>query len=948
MVTMLFTIDSLPVMRHGSASSSTSDVSSIPGNLASLRTDRSFSRDVKTSESQLSSTLSPSWTSGHMTYPGRRSGSNESDRISDVSQRLSSAKGMNKFSVPRTKLLADSGSSGSPIIAHHIASPPENRRPITGIGGSVMALPSSKARTLSSESSGFGSMARQRLWDKKTSKERSSLDSTTSEQARHVQQKNKPQTAESAVEHEPARAKPFLGRANTVQLPMPANVTKPSGTTTNPHKRTTDKSPQISENSRLQGTKIIEEQKVLKDIDNTIEDMTKALNRDIHGLSQMKGKSFDSQVTPIALHTTDSLNLATTGSTKEERIFKYKQARRKELAKIANQGKSKSMELPDKDREKYLSEMESHTPKFSRKYGSKESLEEGKPTTFTSIAVRTEQIVMPSPILPKSVISPLIATVSPIMIHTSSVLSSSSPGIGGASDALTTVVPSHSDTRLSISVAETTIQTSNPMAEVGISAFKPVKASSPTKIIPTSTPLDQLSGKYSIKETSPVSPIRIKPEISNVMSQSQSVPVLSSEISPSETLMSIRNGSNSVAMPTSPVVVTTQSSLGSLTSPTKFQDLPTNSLESLRSPTKFQDLPSTSIAISVLPKSSPATLLSSPIAMVTSTLTTSMATTVTATTASLTSPLTSIRSASNSDLSSVPKRHILKKQQNVEETDTLSGLKQFVMTPAAIAQAERKLSKSKSETSMSLKDHDPKQFANAYAEKTFLEKSRRTSKDIEKWEDLIMNVADMQQELENIEFKIKQANNTQSDKGSEKRYRYKVKHSDKTQRPKELISKISEHKMIKEEKLKEEMKQRESTSPGKQKNENVQNTGAFDIDQLIKQETSDLLQNRKKLLQREDSFNRPDSPIREPMPLPKESVIKRNRLRECGSSSSSEGGPSPQRSPRVSPRVHRRKKPHSTGGSMHTPAPSNMLTVEHAHVGHTQHREAGGRRDPNR
>ena len=134
-----------------------------------------------------------------------------------------------------------------------------------------------------------------------------------------------------------------------------------------------------------------------------------------------------------------------------------------------------------------------------------------------------------------------------------------------------------------------------------------------------------------------------------------------------------------------------------------------------------------------------------------------MTTSVTTTTASVTSPLASVKSVSSSDIASTAKRHILKKQKCVEEGDSLSSLKQFVMTPAAIARAERKLSKSKSDTAMFLRDHDPKQSANAYAEKTFLEKSRRTSRDIEKWEDLIMNVADMQQELENIEFKIKQS-----------------------------------------------------------------------------------------------------------------------------------------------------------------------------------------------
>ena len=317
---MLFTIDSFRAMRHDSASSSTSDVSSVQSKLA------------------------PPWVSGHMTYPGRRSGSNESDRTSDVSQQSLSAKQSNRFSMPKTKFLAD---SGSPVISHHIASPPESRRPFPRAGSSVMASPS-KARTLSSESSNFGSMARQKIWDKRASKERSGLDSTSSRPARHLLQV-KPAETEVVVAHGPARAKPFIGRANTIQLPMATNETRPSGLACLKSTNETDKSRNIQHQSRF-GARKLEEQEVLKDIDNTIQDITKALKRDTHdSLSQITGKSVDFPIMPIALHTTDMLNLATA---KEERIFKYKQARRKELAKIANQGKSKSMELPRKGKGK--------------------------------------------------------------------------------------------------------------------------------------------------------------------------------------------------------------------------------------------------------------------------------------------------------------------------------------------------------------------------------------------------------------------------------------------------------------------------------------------------------------------------------------------------------------------------------------------------------------------
>ena len=946
---MSLIVDSLRVMRHDSASSSTSDVSSVPGNLASLRTDRPFIRD-SSKEAYSRTKLSPSWVSGHMTYPGRRSASNESDRISDMSQQSSTTKPSNKFSVSRNKFLAEKNASVSPIIAHHIASPPENRRPIPA--GAVTGSPS-KARTLSSESTGFGAMARQKLWDKRVSKERSSLDSTTSDPPRRLSPRQpEPDVREPIVAHAPARAKPFVGRANTVQRPIPSKDAIPNVTSASKSPKRPDRSSKIHDGkSKLRTTKI-EENKVLQDIDNTIKDMTKKLVHDTQGgLSEMKGKSFDSQITPIAVHTTDSLNLATAGSTREERIFRYKQARRKELAKIANQRKSKSMELPETDKEKYLSEMEPHTPKFSRKYGSKESLsskeslDEKQPSTFTNIAVPTQQIIMPSPILPKSVTSPPIATVSPIMASTSSMSSSVSPSSSSrtvGNEAITTVVSSHLDSRLSTSITDST-SALIPTVEPSFSAFKPVKASSPTKIVPTSAPLDQLSKSASpVKAKSPVSPVRTKAEMPNASPQPRGIPVISGVKSSGEVVSSLMNGASTSA------ATTTESSVLNPRSPTKSAysetTLPSSS-ELLNSSSAMNILPSTSTS-SAMNK----LLMSSPFAMVTSTLTTSMTTSVTTTTASVTSPLTSVKSVSSSDIASTAKRHILKKQKCVEESDSLSSLKQFVMTPAAIARAERKLSKSKSDTAMFLRDHDPKQSANAYAEKTFLEKSRRTSRDIEKWEDLIMNVADMQQELENIEFKIKQSHSP-SDKasGDKQPYKQKVKQSDKNDKRKEPIAKNTEQNVKKEQKQREEIqKPRERTSPEKskrtspEKKSDTKNVEAFDIDQLLRQEAGDMLQNRKKLLQREDSFNRPDSPIREPMPLPKESVIKRNRLREVGSSSSSEGGPSPQRSPRVSPRVHRRKKPHSSG-SMHTAVPSNMLTVDHAH-----HREAGGRRDPNR
>ncbi len=71
---------------------------------------------------------------------------------------------------------------------------------------------------------------------------------------------------------------------------------------------------------------------------------------------------------------------------------------------------------------------------------------------------------------------------------------------------------------------------------------------------------------------------------------------------------------------------------------------------------------------------------------------------------------------------------------------------------------------------------------------------------------------------------------------------------------------------------------------------------------------------QKKKLNREDSFNRTDSPIRELMPLPKESVIARNRSRRQKYEESSSSDSSPT-SPRASPRQPRRHHRHGGHGS---------------------------------
>ena len=75
--------------------------------------------------------------------------------------------------------------------------------------------------------------------------------------------------------------------------------------------------------------------------------------------------------------------------------------------------------------------------------------------------------------------------------------------------------------------------------------------------------------------------------------------------------------------------------------------------------------------------------------------------------------------------------------------------------------------------------------------------------------------------------------------------------------------------------------------------------------ELPEEETAD---QRRQRLMRSDSFNRPDSPEVEPLPLPKDSVIVRSRLRRMDSSSSTDSCSTPPRSPRVSPRMPRKPK----------------------------------------
>ena len=72
-----------------------------------------------------------------------------------------------------------------------------------------------------------------------------------------------------------------------------------------------------------------------------------------------------------------------------------------------------------------------------------------------------------------------------------------------------------------------------------------------------------------------------------------------------------------------------------------------------------------------------------------------------------------------------------------------------------------------------------------------------------------------------------------------------------------------------------------------------------------KQSSQKSSKKERQKLARMDSFNRPDSPVREPLPLPKDSVISRNRYGDNLASSSDSTPPS---SPIMSPRMARRQK----------------------------------------
>lgn len=82
----------------------------------------------------------------------------------------------------------------------------------------------------------------------------------------------------------------------------------------------------------------------------------------------------------------------------------------------------------------------------------------------------------------------------------------------------------------------------------------------------------------------------------------------------------------------------------------------------------------------------------------------------------------------------------------------------------------------------------------------------------------------------------------------------------------------------------------------------------LDTTDIVRQEIR-AVENRRQQLVKEDSFNRPDSPMfHDTLPLPKDSIIRRNRKKFCESSSSSDGEGSPRASPRFTPRSQRRCK----------------------------------------
>lgn len=96
----------------------------------------------------------------------------------------------------------------------------------------------------------------------------------------------------------------------------------------------------------------------------------------------------------------------------------------------------------------------------------------------------------------------------------------------------------------------------------------------------------------------------------------------------------------------------------------------------------------------------------------------------------------------------------------------------------------------------------------------------------------------------------------------------------------------------------------------------------LEVTDTVRQEIQ-TVEKRRHQLTKEDSFNRPDSPMfHETLPLPKDSIIKRNREHCRDSSSSSDGSGSPQTSPYMTPRNLRRSKrcqDASKSGSATTP-----------------------------
>lgn len=106
----------------------------------------------------------------------------------------------------------------------------------------------------------------------------------------------------------------------------------------------------------------------------------------------------------------------------------------------------------------------------------------------------------------------------------------------------------------------------------------------------------------------------------------------------------------------------------------------------------------------------------------------------------------------------------------------------------------------------------------------------------------------------------------------------------------------------------------------------IASPGVVDATMDVVRQEIQTVESRRHQLVKEDSFNRPDSPMfHETLPLPKDSIIRRNREKCCESTSSSDNNGSPLTSPRLVPRSLRKcKRGHNADKSASLPASSEV------------------------